>query len=261
MATSFFQNYMLPEPYKLVHMISRDPDFRLADHHHPMFQIIWVTKGILNVVHDGIDHRLRKGQLCIIPPGIPHALLSEDGYWQIGIDLYEAPDQRGIVLLLEKKVKQFIVVDRSDMLSAIAELQELSSQFTMLAKLQIVGILDSVLLGSLQMLESQTSLRSQMLVLMNMHLAETLSLNELSSRLSVSASTLERIANREFGCSVMGLYHQLKMNKACSLLLHSDMSIGQIAETLGFFDQAHFSRFFKQKLNVTPAQFKKGNAL
>jgi AraC-like DNA-binding protein len=35
----------------------------------------------------------------------------------------------------------------------------------------------------------------------------------------------------------------------------------QIAEALGFFDQAHFSRFFKQKMNVTPAQFKKTNAL
>lgn len=261
MSTSFFQINVLPEPYKLVHMISRDKGFRLAEHDHPMYQIIWVTKGVLRVVHDRIDHQLRRGQLCIIPPGHPHALESENGYQQVGIDLNEAHDQRGIVSLMEKQVKQFVVVDRSDMMAAISELQELGLQFTLLAKLRTAGILDSVLLGCLQMLDSRTSLRSQMLVLMNMHLSEALSLNELSDRLAVSPSTLERIANREFGCSVMGLYHQLKMNKACSLLLHSDMSMKQIAETLGFFDQAHFSRFFKQKMNVTPAQFKKTNTL
>ncbi|GAA3407399.1 AraC family transcriptional regulator [Paenibacillus hodogayensis] len=261
MSASFFENYMLPEPYHLVHMLSRDKGYQLAEHHHPMFQIIWVTKGVLHVEHDGIEHRLRRGQICIIPPGHPHALLSESGYQQIGIDLSEMPDQRGIISLMKKQVEQFVVVDLSDMLSTISELQEHSSQLTLLARLQTAGILDSVLLNCLRMLDSQTSLRSQMLVLMNMHLSEALSIDELANRLSVSPSTVKRIANREFGCSVMGLYNQLKINKARFLLLHSDMSIKQIAEALGFFDHSHFFRFFKQKMNVTPAQFKKANIL
>ncbi|WP_176706655.1 helix-turn-helix transcriptional regulator [Paenibacillus hemerocallicola] len=251
----------LPEPYKLVHLLSREKGYRLPEHDHPMFQIIWVTKGVLYVTHNGVHHRLGRGQLCIIPPFHPHALASDDGYLQIGIDLNEQHDKRGIVALMEKQVKDFVVLDRSDRLAAIPELEEQNRQFTLLAKLQTAALLDSMLLSCLQMLDSQTSFRSKMVVLMNLHLADNLSLSELASRLAVSPSTLERIANREFGCSVMGLYHQLKLNKACSLLLHSELSMKQIAETLGFFDQAHFSRFFKQKMNVTPAQFKKSNAL
>jgi AraC-like DNA-binding protein len=92
---------------------------------------------------------------------------------------------------------------------------------------------------------------------MNLHLSDNLTIGELSNRLAVSPSTLERITRREFGCSVMELYHQLKINRACSLIMNSDMTMKQIADSLGFFDQAHFSRFFKQKMNITPLQFKK----
>ncbi|TMV49966.1 helix-turn-helix domain-containing protein [Paenibacillus mesophilus] len=259
--SKFFQSNNLAVPYRHLNMLSRDKNYFLPEHDHLFFQIIWVTKGVLHVVHKGTEHRLRRGQLCIIPPGQRHSLMSEGGYEQLGIDLNEKHDERGIVSMVEKQVKDFVVLDRSDMLSVIPDLGEKAGLFTVLAKLQIASLLDSVLLSSLQMLDSETSFRSQMLVLMHLHLSENLTLNEISSRLAVSTSTLERITNREFGCSVMGLYHQLKINKACSLIINSELSMKQIAESLGFFDQAHFSRFFKQKMKMTPVHFKKTNAL
>ncbi|WP_223836361.1 helix-turn-helix domain-containing protein [Paenibacillus oceani] len=257
----FFQNNRLVAPYNHLNLLSRDKDYFLAEHDHPFYQLIWVTKGTLHVFHNGTEHRLKRGQLCIIPPGELHSLASEGGYEQLGIDLNQTCDERGIVSMLEKQVKHFVVLDRSDMLSVIVEVDEMVDHFTILAKLQIARLLDSILLSCVQMLDSDTSFRSQMLILMNMRLSENLTLNELSEQLSVSTSTLKRITNREFGCSVIGLFHQLKINKACSLIINSKLSMTQIAETLGFFDQAHFSRFFKQKMKMTPVQFKKTNAL
>lgn len=257
----FFQSNRLTEPYKHVNQLTRDQNYFLDEHDHPMFQTIWVTKGVLHVTHNGIGHRLKKGQLCIIPPRAVHSLASDNGYEQIGIDLLEEHDRRGIVPQMEKLVKQFVVLERSDMLPIVPELCEKAGQLTALALLQFTSLLDSLLLSCLQMLDSETSFRSQMLILMNMHLAESLSLSELAERLAVSPTTLERIANREFGCSVMGLYQQLKIDKACSLIVDSELSMKQIAEALGFFDQAHFSRFFKQKMKMTPVQFKRTNQL
>ncbi|MDF2722550.1 MAG: hypothetical protein K0Q59_2225, partial [Paenibacillus sp.] len=158
-------------------------------------------------------------------------------------------------------VKDFVVLDRSDLLPLVAELNEKSGQFTVLANLQIASILDQIVLSCVQMLDNDTSFRSQMLMLMNMNLSENLTLGELSNRLAVSTSTLERFTNREFGCSAIGLYLQLKLSKACSLLINSELSMKQIAETLGFFDQAHFSRFFKQKMNMSPIRYKQINTL
>ena len=253
----YLKSDQLPEPYQHVNLLSRDKNFNLAEHDHTMFQIIWVTKGVLRVTHNGIEHHLKKGQMCIIPPGHLHALYSENGYQQVGIDLLPRHDGRGFVSLFEKRIKTFVVLDRSDQLSIVPELEQKGKQLTVLARLQLASMLDGLLLSCVEMLDSENSFRSQLLFLMNLHLSDNLTIGELSNRLAVSPSTLERITRREFGCSVMELYHQLKINRACSLIMNSDMTMKEIADSLGFFDQAHFSRFFKQKMNITPLQFKK----
>lgn len=256
-----FIEHNLPEPYQHVNMLSRNSNYYLEEHSHPMFQMIWVIQGVLLLEHKGVQHHMSRGHFCMIPPGHPHALRSENGYMQIGIDLTDSLDSRGIVSLMTKQVTDFVVLDRSDMLSVIGDLEAKRKELTMLARLQMVHILDSLILTCIELLNSEMSFRSKLLVLMKLHLSSNLTLDDIASQLAISQSTLQRITNREFGCSVLELYHQLKLNKACSLLLNTDMSNTDIAESLGFTDPAHFSRFFKQKMNLTPLQYKKNSSL
>jgi AraC-like DNA-binding protein len=69
------------------------------------------------------------------------------------------------------------------------------------------------------------------------------------------------MTNKEFGCSVQELYHRLKLTKACSLLHNTNLSIQHISDSLGFYDQAHFSRFFKQRMKMAPLEYKKTNEM
>ncbi len=48
-----------------------------------------------------------------------------------------------------------------------------------------------------------------------------------------------------------------RIDKACVLLHHSNLSIDEVALQTGFADRYHFSRIFKQITNVTPARYKK----
>jgi AraC-like DNA-binding protein len=65
----------------------------------------------------------------------------------------------------------------------------------------------------------------------------------------------------EFFQAVMGesfsSYHkQLKLREARQLLSHTDTTVAQIAERLGYSDQFAFSHFFKNTIGRSPQQFR-----
>jgi AraC-like DNA-binding protein len=54
---------------------------------------------------------------------------------------------------------------------------------------------------------------------------------------------------------------RLKLNKAVSLLLKTNLSVGQIAYSIGYLDQYHFSRNFKKAYGLSPNNFRKRHIL
>jgi AraC-like DNA-binding protein len=52
-----------------------------------------------------------------------------------------------------------------------------------------------------------------------------------------------------------------KVQRACQLLQNGNQTIKAIAYQLGFFDQYHFSKLFKQIIGVSPKIFRSKNAV
>jgi AraC-like DNA-binding protein len=50
--------------------------------------------------------------------------------------------------------------------------------------------------------------------------------------------------------------NRLRLRQAITLLLHSEQPVGEIASACGFASDFYFSRFFKQKMGVSPRQFR-----
>jgi AraC-like DNA-binding protein len=57
----------------------------------------------------------------------------------------------------------------------------------------------------------------------------------------------------------LNLFTSMKVQRACQLLRHGNQTIKAVAYTLGFFDQYHFSRVFRQVMGVSPKTFSTGN--
>lgn len=55
----------------------------------------------------------------------------------------------------------------------------------------------------------------------------------------------------------MQLYTSMKIQRACQLLQNRSQTIKTISYTLGFFDQYHFSKVFKQIMGIAPKNFRK----
>jgi len=51
----------------------------------------------------------------------------------------------------------------------------------------------------------------------------------------------------------------IRITRATSLLIDSNLSVSQIADILGFTSSTYFIRVFKKQTGKTPFEYKKGN--
>ncbi len=94
----------------------------------------------------------------------------------------------------------------------------------------------------------------------NENLSASLSVNDVSSRIFVSRSYLQKIFKEDTGISA-GKYIELKiMEIAKKHLDNDDMPISEISKLLGFCDRYYFSRRFSAVYGVSPHKYRCGKS-
>lgn len=83
------------------------------------------------------------------------------------------------------------------------------------------------------------------------------SLEELAKRFYISKSYLSRIFREVTGFSVNEFKNVSRIKKSQQLLLHSDYSITEISNILGFENLTYYERVFKKYSGVTPLKYRK----
>jgi AraC-like DNA-binding protein len=87
------------------------------------------------------------------------------------------------------------------------------------------------------------------------HYLELRTVEEIASACHVNASYLCRLFQRFSRHSPYQLLVRLKMDRAATLLLESEMPVKEVSAMLGFSDPFHFSRSFKRLFGLAPAVF------
>lgn len=88
-------------------------------------------------------------------------------------------------------------------------------------------------------------------------LADPVTLTELATVVSLSPFHVARLFSRSIGMPPHAWRNQLRLNRAQSLLRRG-MSAADVAATVGFTDQSHFSRHFKRAFGATPGRWQLG---
>ncbi len=89
------------------------------------------------------------------------------------------------------------------------------------------------------------------------HVDQTLSVDELARKAGMSISTLERRFRSHLGTSPKRFLLHAKIAAACERLLSTAMSVGEIAETLGYHEHASFTRAFTSVMHMSPTAYRK----
>jgi AraC family transcriptional regulator len=81
-------------------------------------------------------------------------------------------------------------------------------------------------------------------------------LQSIANEAGVHPGHLSRVFRRHYGCSVGDFLRNQQVVAAANRLRESDDSLASIAYSLGFADQSHFTRVFRQFKGTTPRQYR-----
>jgi len=105
--------------------------------------------------------------------------------------------------------------------------------------------------------ESYSPFLHRLYTLVRQSIASKTTIRDLAAKLSMSESALSKRFKAETGITLGQYMDHLLFQEAQRLLLSTDDTIAQISDKLGFCDQFYFSRYFKQRQNETPSQYRK----
>lgn len=84
------------------------------------------------------------------------------------------------------------------------------------------------------------------------HLDQPIRLDALGKVAGLSSSHFARSFKRTFGETPHAYLVRRRVERACHLMLASDLRLAEIARASGFADQAHFCRRFRQRTGQSP---------
>lgn len=92
----------------------------------------------------------------------------------------------------------------------------------------------------------------------NDHYKEKVSLDRLSAELNLSKYYASHVFKEVTGFTVMEYVMGCRLNQVKYLLeMEPDLPLADVSRATGFESTAHFSRYFKEKVGVTPSRYRK----
>lgn len=83
-------------------------------------------------------------------------------------------------------------------------------------------------------------------------------IEQIANNLEVDYSIFRKSFKKYTGLSPMQYHTSLRLNQAKYLLANTDLSIKEISSNLGFCSICYFSKLFKDKVKLSPNEFRKG---
>jgi AraC-like DNA-binding protein len=107
---------------------------------------------------------------------------------------------------------------------------------------------------------SSHGIASQVMFWLDEHYREKFRLDALAEELGKSRSYVSRKFHAETGEKIHDYLNTIRLRKACECLLHTDASVREIAEQVGFSDVTWFISAFRKGIGETPLQYRKNHA-
>lgn len=83
-----------------------------------------------------------------------------------------------------------------------------------------------------------------------------ISITDIAKYVFLSPSYFTRAFKEDTGVSPMQYLLNIRIKRACELLIETDMKVGDIAHSVGFSNQQRFNDMFKKQTKMTPMQYR-----
>lgn len=94
----------------------------------------------------------------------------------------------------------------------------------------------------------------------NQHFADPIEMADLAKVASLSISQFERRFRTVFEQTPSRFLIRYRLTRASQILMHSDDTVSQIAQEVGFYDHSHFTREFRKLFGMAPGRYRKAHS-
>jgi AraC-like DNA-binding protein len=250
---------------------ARFADVGFDRHYHLDFHIGFVTEGIQRHRSKGESFLLGPGRIALMPPGEIHDGASEGG---------------GAYTLKTFRLSQALIADMTEEISGQPRELELTS--VLLEDARLVGNLrwlheamqQHVSPGSLAVQAQWITLLERLLRQSRTitpesipgslsalqwsrvrdycfsHIDQRITLDDLAGLCGLGRFPFLKQFKRTIGMTPHAWLLRLRLERACGLLSRSGQPIVDVAHAVGFYDQSHFNRAFRQAFGVAPSRYR-----
>ena len=235
---------------------------------YPLYHYLQTEKGCGQIIVRGKRHLLHKGEGVLIAPHIAHSYTRKGKEWFTSFATFTGTIENSIDKMLGNRQLIFIEKEQGQQIAALIsesvemhaksplDTQSISTKCYHLllhfaSKPHTYNLIDEPLYQKyiapvIQEIET--------------HYNTLLTCQELSNLVYITPQYLSRLFGRFLGCSTYEYLTTYRINQAKELLLtHSDWTVLEIAQSVGFLDASHFIASFKKVTGITPLKFRRLN--
>ncbi len=248
-------------------------------HRHDFFEVLYLLKGSGYHVIDGNKYEIKPPCVFFMSPGQAHKLeLSNDieGYifiFTADFYLLNRSNQNSLIefpffYTIHQDNPPLLLEDPDDISflevifrKSISENNRPGDTFAELLRSMLDLILNTCAARYQVNDEFLNKGKGQILVKRFFHLIEennskNLSLNEYAAMIGVTANHLTQTVKILTGKTSSQIIKAKQLLEIKRLLVHTSMSVSEIANQLNFEDQSYFTKFFKRETGLTPVQYR-----
>lgn len=148
------------------------------------------------------------------------------------------------------------VIQTGEEIPEVLDLYELTEQFGNLE--EMCDYLSQCLVqGEEEEAGSVNEKFNEMLAFIETHYGDSLVLKELCNQFFINMSYCCELFQKNKNMTFSQYVTQLRLEKACSLLKSSRISVAELCDMTGYKDYFYFNKVFKKKMGCTPAEYRK----
>ncbi len=253
--------------------------FTMRQHMHSRIEIMYIIKGDATVHCRQEDIRLFSGDFILLNAGTPHSLEIDNprGCLVLNIEfLFEkqesaAPDfatlyknSPEVRAFVAQDCEYFRIKDNGEvyriLFSALENVDMTRpNRFSLDLWTSLLLLSIARLSGAVKAGEPSDYIQAAKAYISRYYYRE-LHVNEIAEYIHLHPAYLQRLFKKECDISVVDYLTQFRMEKAYYLLSRTNMSIMDIANSVGISSQQYFTRLFKKITGITPKALRDSNA-
>lgn len=226
------------------------------------YLMILTTDGCGTVVSGTGEYLCRKMDLILVDCSRPHRYCA-NGSWEFYWLHFQGNSSRELVRFMTESGCDFVHAEETSLsVQSFLQLIQNGDGTSIDTEINVSAWIHELLADMIrqkmaeQRLTKEPTRIAEAAAYLNAHFSEELSLDQIAQKFLLSKSSFCHKFKQETGFSPYDYLLTKRINQAKYLLRTTELSIGEIALSVGFQSEVNFTRHFKRKNGMTPGAFR-----